>query len=240
MNDELVYGNEPTYNKSAVMWALLVTLGVGMAWGIASVFTGWRLAWAALGVAVVIAMAWKPAAYEPSVKSAVWAVLLVFLSAGVALGTATMVGKQHVSGRELRTDPGLLKSAVRDWMYANDEITDPLAVLEQAKLDAQETIDADEPGQDSAETQATEEPQAEPEPAPKPVRTEVLVRERIANMDEAGQRDIVAWYVRQPGGQQGRQSTVTRAWRVMDAVWLLAAGWIAFRLCAPAREDGEE
>lgn len=240
MNDELVYGNEPTYNKSAVMWAVLVTLGVGMAWGVASVFTGWRLAWVALGVAVVVAMAWKPAAYEPSIKSAFWAVLLVFLSAGVALGTATMVGKQHISGRELKTDPGLLQSAVRDWMYVNDEITDPLAQVEPVEEQVQSSEDASN-DQGPTDTQdANEQEPPEAEPAPPPIRTEVLVRERIANMDEAGQRDIVAWYVRQPGGQQGRQSAVTRAWRAMDIVWLLASGWIAFRLCAPARDEDDE
>ncbi len=240
MNDELVYGSEPTYRRSAVGWAVLIALGAGMVWGLASVWLNMKLAWLALGVAVVVAMAWRGAAYEPSRKTAVGSAALLLLAAAAAWGTGAMVGRQHISGSELKYDPGLLTSAVRDWMFTQGEIEDPLAEVE-TDHDADDT-DTDDPDGPPALDEATEDEaeQVQPEDAPPPIRPEAQVRRRIAEMTDAQKREVMAWYVNQPGGQAARRKVAQRAWGLLDYAWIAAGAFLAFRLSCPPRDDEDE
>ncbi|MEM8781801.1 MAG: hypothetical protein AAGE65_03005 [Planctomycetota bacterium] len=238
MNDELVYGSEPTYRRGVVGWALVIALGLGMAWGLASVFSGWRLAWAAPLVGLAVAWSWRQAAWSPSRGTALGAAALLALSAGVAWGTATMVGRQHVSAGELEQDPGLVTSAAVAWMETKGLLVDPIAELEarraEAKAQAEEdTPSAAEPGKDDAETQ----PPANA--SPPPVRPETQARRFLETLGDAEQQEIVAWYVNRPGGQAVRRETARRAWRWTDLIWVLAGTWLVFRLSS-GRPDADE
>ncbi|MEM7577799.1 MAG: hypothetical protein AAF328_10015 [Planctomycetota bacterium] len=234
MNDELVYGTEPTFRRGVVGWALLVTLGLGMAWGLASVWTGWGLAWVAPLAALVAAWLWREAATVRSTRTAMGAAALLVLSCAAAWGTATMVGRQHVPSRELDLNPGLVTSAVRDWMFAEGQIVDPLAELAEA--------DAGQAGlaTDESEAEGIRTTTETSEAAPTPLRPEAQVRKRLATMDDAEKKRIVAWYVNQPGGQATRREAGQRAWRWTAVVWIAAGAWLAFRLSGPHGTDDED
>ena len=236
MNSEetLVYGSETVYRRGVVGWAVLVAVGVGMVWGLASVFTGWRLAWLAPLVALAIGRAWRDAPWEPTRGTAVWAAALMILSAGLAWGTAALVGRQHITTAELEDDPGLVLNAVRDWMYHRNEIVDLLSettfdsagVATEAKLEAFDAAAPAPPQGDLAD--AINQGPGEPLSAP-PMRPEKQVRQRLADMTDAQKQDVVAWYIQQPGGQATRRTASERVWRWSDWIWVAAGAWLAFR-----------
>lgn len=239
MNDELVYGTEPTVRRGVVGWAVVVALGLGMAWGLASVFSGWRLAWLAPVVALAIAWAWRDAAAVRTRGTAMGAAALVLLSCAAAWGSAALVGRQTVTSREMELDPGLVTTAVRDWMFAEGNILDP---LEHGALDETEDAENEEDPTDREAAEAIPEvAETEADAAP-PLRPEAQVRQRLATMDDAEKKRIVAWYVNKPGGQVARREVTQRAWRWTDAVWVLAGAWLAFRLSGPraSEEDYED
>ncbi|MEM9753162.1 MAG: hypothetical protein AAF916_07225 [Planctomycetota bacterium] len=235
MNDELVYGTEPTFRGGVVGWALVVALGVGIAWGLASIWTGWRLAWAAPLAALVIAYAWREAAAVRTQRTALGAAALLLLSTISAWGCATLVGRQHVSSRELTNEPGLVTNAVRDWMFAEGQIIDPLA----ATHDDGDQTTGDEESDDRPIEDEADASSGLADGSP-PLRPEAQVRKRLANMDDAEKKRIVAWYVNQPGGQAARREATQRAWRWTDLVWVAAGAWLAFRLNGPGRSGDDD
>ncbi|MEM9753532.1 MAG: hypothetical protein AAF916_09120 [Planctomycetota bacterium] len=247
MNDELVYGSEAALRRNEAIWALVVAIGLGVAWGFASIWTGWRLAWLAPLAGLGLALLWRSAVASPSRGTALGAAGLLVLSSAAAWGTSALVGRQMVSTNELENDPGLVVSAVRDWMFAEGDLVDPIQAQEEAKAAARAAAEA-EPSE--PETEATPAPtlvipnhDAQPESdteapvassVPPTVRVETQVRRRLSEMSDDEKRKIVAWYVNQPGGQDARRTVSDRAWRWIDLLWIVAGMWLAYRFSASA------
>lgn len=211
MHEELVYGTPSTYRASEVRWAIGAALAAGIVWGLLSVGSGWRLVWLAPLIGAALGWVWRPAAYEPTQKTATWAVALMLLAALLSWATAATIGGRYISGRELTRDPGLVHTATHYWMFTHDQFPKPVL-----------------PSDDNAGFEES----TEVEEVILPIRTDLLVQQRIAEMDTAAKREVVAWYLAQPGGDAARQSATRHGWRLMDLAWITIACWLALRIAS--------
>lgn len=207
---------------NALLLGGVTALGAGFVWGGLEVISGYRLAWLAPLLGVVMGLVLREFIRVPPRRAGTLALVLTFAALLLGRATVSQLGAHYVSTREVRDDPYLVYGALEARMRAQRSFPAPL----QARLDR---LVAAAPG-----------PPGDGEGGEVVLLGQDLylaVRQRMADMDDAQKRDVVQWWLNEAPGVVPRAARRRLLLALSDALWWGAALALAYWLSQKREHD---
>ncbi|MEM1107554.1 MAG: hypothetical protein AAGH99_02585 [Planctomycetota bacterium] len=188
----------------------MVAILVGVLWGGASEHFGIGWSWPIVFAGAYFGYAWR----RVGQGSAGWAVGLTVGLYLLSAVTASTMGRYYPSERVIDQDPAVLQAAVHLKMQQAGELPELTGVGR---------IGSNAAGELGEEVVTAFD-------------IERLVEEEIDRMSPGEQRSALSWYYDQAGGRAGVGQPRGFFSRLSSGLWLIGAGWLAWRL-ATHREE---